>query len=110
FGAQAIGAGRRQPVDAGEAVRVQPHAIGNEDPAQLVIGAAAAAPVEQPAGDVGRIELARGFVLELVKAAFAAAVAQGLPFLAVERGERLLPEGAHRTQRSSSAATLAAPS
>ena len=57
--------------------------------AVAVILALRGAPVEQAAGDVGRIELAGLLILELVQAAFAAAVAQRLPLAAVELGERL---------------------
>ena len=57
-----------------------------------VIGAAAVAPVEQVAGDVGRIEEPGVLILELVQAAAAAAVAQRFPFAAVERGQGLFPE------------------
>ena len=66
--------------------------------------------VEQAAGDVGRVECAGLVVLELVQAAFAAAVAQRLPFLAVERRDRLFPEFVpHRTHRPSSVATPSGP-
>ena len=58
----------------------------------LVIEAAAAAPVEQFARDIGGIEQAGFFIFELVHAAAPAAVAQRLPFAAVELGEGFLPK------------------
>lgn len=68
-----------------------------------VIAAEAGLAIEQAAGDVGRVEIAGIFVLDLVQAAFAAAVAQRFPLRAVEGGERLLPEGLYPIQRSISA-------
>ena len=84
FAAQAIGAGRRQPVELVELGRVELHAIGDLRLRLRIIGAAAVAPVEQFAGDVGRVELAGLLILELVQAAAAAAVAQRFPLAAVE--------------------------
>ena len=60
--------------------------------AMLVIEAAAVAPVEQLARDVGRIEQAGFLVLELVDAAAPAAVAQRFPLAAVERRRAVFPK------------------
>ncbi len=76
-----------------------------------IVAAAPAAPIEQPARDVGGQQLAGFLVLELVDAAFAASVAQRLPLRAIElRERRILPEPpAHLTHRSISAATASGP-
>src|SRR5690606_26366368 len=82
--------------------------------AMLVIAAARGRKVEQAARDIGRIDAAGVLILQLVQAAFAAAVAQGFPLPGVEAGERRFPEGAlrcrprHRyfTHFASSSATL----
>ena len=71
---------------------VERHAIGDQLLAPAVIGALAAAPVEQLARDVGRVEHAGVLILELVDAAAPTAVAQSLPLAAVERGQGLFPE------------------
>src|SRR3546814_7917272 len=58
--------------------------------------------IEQPAGDVGRDQRTGFVILELVDAAFAAAVAQRLPLSAIELFDRhVFPEArAHFAQRS----------
>jgi hypothetical protein len=102
LGTQTIGAGRRQPVDRSDIARGQPNAIGDKGAAMPVIGTLRGAPVEQATGDVGREQLARLLILQLVQASFAAAVAQRLPLAAIELVERrIFPEArAHRAQRS----------
>ena len=83
--AEAIGARRGQPFDPADVARVQADAFRDIGVAVLVVGTASGLAVEQAAGDVGRVELARLLVLQLVQAAFAASVAQRFPLRAVER-------------------------
>src|SRR5260221_6192968 len=91
-GAQTIGTGSGEPIEPVELHGVELHAIGNKLQPVLVIDAAPVSTIEQLAGDIRRVELTRLFVFEFVDAAAAAAVAQGLPLPAVERGERPFPE------------------
>jgi len=90
--AEAIGARVRKPVEAGEILAIELHAIRNAFHPVLIVEAPAIAPVEQLAGDIGRIEQPRLFILKLVNAAAAAAVTQRLPLAAVQRNQRLLPK------------------
>ena len=111
FGPQAIGAGRWKPGELRHVAPREPDAIGHESTAFAIVRAPPALPVEQPAGDVGRMDRARIRILRLVQAAFAAAVAKRLPLCTVQLGERTLPETVlQATQRSSSLATPSAPS
>jgi len=114
LGAQAIGAALRQPLEVVDLCLGQCQAVGNMAAAVLVIAAARSGKVEQAARDIGGIDAARILILQLVQAAFAAAVAQSLPLPGVEAGERRFPKGAlrcrpcrhHFTHFASSAATL----
>jgi len=90
--AQTIGAGVRKPVERPEVPAVERHAIRDAALAMGVVEAAAFAPVEQFAGDVGRIQLARLLILQLVHAATPASVAQRFPLATVERGQGLFPK------------------
>ena len=111
FGAQAIGAGPGQPADIVDDAQRQPQAIRDEGLAVLVIHAACGLRVEQPAGDIGVLDLAGVFIFDLVQAAASATVAQGFPFRRIEIGQRPLPETVpQRTHFSSSAATASGPS
>jgi hypothetical protein len=74
--------------------RGQPQAIGHHRAAVAIVGTARGLDVEQAAGDIGVIDLAGVLVLQLVEAALATAVAQGLPLVAGERGDGLVPETA----------------
>jgi hypothetical protein len=58
----------------------------------LVVETAAVTAVEQLARDIGRVKKPGFLILELMEATAAAAIAQCLPFAAVERGKGLLPE------------------
>src|SRR5208282_6724885 len=69
-----------QPGDGFEGFRCKPHTIVDHFESMFVIAAAAALAVEQPAADVGVEGTVRLLFLELIEAAFAAAVAQALPF------------------------------
>ena len=90
--------------------RGEPEAIGHEGLAMAVIPAAGRAGLEKLAGDVSMGDFARFVVFQLVEAAAAAAVAQGLPFFSRQFGERTLPELVpQRTHLASSAATASAP-
>ena len=82
----------RKPLQCAELLRIKGYAIVDNAFAMLVIVAPAGSAVEQFAGDVGREQLPRFFVLELMKAASAAAVAQGLPLAAIQLLEGLFPE------------------
>src|SRR3546814_7717369 len=93
LGAQAIGAGLRQPFEVVDLRFGQRQAIGNMAAAMLVVAAARGRKIEQAARDIRRIDAARVLILQLEQAAFAAAVAQGLPLTRVEAGERRFPEG-----------------
>ena len=80
LGDQAVGACRRQPVEAAHIVGRQANAVG--DPLRPV-GIVPAAPgnvVIEFAADIGEIDFARVLVLELLQAAAPAAVAKALPF------------------------------
>src|SRR3546814_2359495 len=65
----------------------QGQAIGDVAAPVLVIAAARRRQVEQAARDIGRIDAPRVLVLQLVQAAFAAAVAQRLPLSGIQAGE-----------------------
>src|SRR6478752_7987443 len=93
FIAKSIGAGRRQPLEFIQLVLVELDTVGNQLLAVRIVGAGAVSPVEELASNVGRKELAGILILKLVKAATAAPVTQGFPFAAVERRQRLFPEG-----------------
>lgn len=101
--AEAIGAGTRQPGDLLDIAGGEPDAFGDIGAAMLVVAAEAGLTIEQATGNIGRIEIAGVLILDLVQAAFAAAVAQRFPLRAVEGRERLLPEGRYPIQRSISA-------
>ena len=90
--AQNIGAGRWQPEIIADFAPRQPDAIGDIHPAGLVIRTLAAFQVEQLARDIGGIDAARVLILHLMQAAFAAAIAQGLPLRTVELVQRTFPE------------------
>ena len=88
-GDQAVGAGRRQPVEFREVVGGQAHAVMHPRGPICVVAAAAACAVEQAATDIGEVDGAVVLVLELDQAAAAAAVTQALPFRIIQLGERL---------------------
>ena len=75
LGHQSIGAGDRKPAQLTHHVRRQPHAIGNTLVTARIVDASARLAVEQLAADIGEMNFARVFVLELDEAAAAAAVA-----------------------------------
>src|SRR3546814_11432568 len=79
-----------------------PHAFADEGVAVAIVRTLPARAIEQPAGDVGRDQRTGFVILELVDAAFAAAVAQRLPLSAIELFDRhVFPEArAHFAQRS----------
>ena len=86
---QPVGAGGRHPIDDSvDVVGIEDDAVGNDLRARLVVAAAAEFKVEQPAGDVGELDILRAVLLELEQAAKATAVAQGLPLAAVQVLER----------------------
>ncbi len=89
FGDEPIGAGDRQPAQRADDVRRQPDTIGHPTVAFVVVATAAGLRVEQPAADVGEVDIAGVFVLELDEAAAGAAVAQALPFVPVHLVQRL---------------------
>src|SRR5206468_4880601 len=105
-GAQSIGAGLRQPVEAAEILLIELHAIGHPLHSVLIVEATSVSAIEQLASDVGRIKQPRLLVLELVDAAASAAVAQPFPLAAVQRSERLLPEWRAAVHDKSSLALL----
>lgn len=76
---QAIGAGGGQPVELGNLVVGDLQAVRLFFKAVAVVGALAGLGIEQVAGDVGEHQLLGVLVDQLVQAALAAAVAQGLP-------------------------------
>src|SRR6185312_4658519 len=90
LGDEPVGARHREPGEFANRGRRQSHAVGNPGVAALVIEAAAGLAVEQPAADVGEMNLAI-LVLELDEAAAAAAIAQALPFGEAHLVERLGP-------------------
>lgn len=79
LGQQAIGAARRQPVVFGYLVDRDLQAVRLFFKAVAVVGALAGLGIEQVAGHVGEHQLLGILVNELVQAALAAAIAQGLP-------------------------------
>ena len=91
---QAIGAGGGQPVELGNLVVGDLQAVRLFFKAVAVVGALAGLGIEQVAGHVGEHQLLGVLVDQLVQAALAAAVAQGLP---LGRGHLLqalhLPKG-----------------
>src|SRR3989442_1704809 len=92
LGAQPIGAGSGQPGQGSDIGHAESDAVRDQRLPMLIVGAAAAVPVEQATGDIGGMKFAAQLILHLMHAAFAAAIAQGLPFAAVQRLERLFPE------------------
>lgn len=76
---QAIGAGGGQPVELGNLVVGDLQAVRLFLKAVAVVGALAGLGIEQVAGHVGEHQLLGVLVDQLVQAALAAAVAQGLP-------------------------------
>src|SRR5262249_6338092 len=81
FGEQHIGARRRQPFDAFEILRRQPDAIVDTFESVLIVAAAAAMPVQQPASYIGVESHGRRFVVfKLIEAAASAAIAKAFPF------------------------------
>ena len=91
---QAVGTGRGQPVILGNLVVGDLQAVRLFLKAVAVVGALAGLGIEQVAGHVGEHQLLGVLVDQLVQAALAAAVAQGLP---LGRGHLLqalhLPKG-----------------
>src|SRR3546814_14723104 len=70
-----------------------PHAFADEGVAVAIVRTLPARAIEQPAGDAGRDQRTGFVILELVDAAFAAAVAQRLPLSAIELFDRhVFPE------------------
>ena len=88
FGEAPVGACRRHPAEVIEIVARQDDTVGHVVDALVVVPAATALDVEQPAGDVGVVNTARILVFELVQAASAAAVAERLPFGVAHFSER----------------------
>src|SRR5690554_2993246 len=97
FGHQAVGAGRGKPGELRGAGRGQLHAVGHMLAPVGIVTAAAGLEVQQLAGDARVVDsVGVILVLELLQAAQTAAVAQGLPLLAVHLFQGLaLPEGGH---------------
>ena len=91
-GTKTVGACVRQPIQAREVLSIQLHTVGHTLHPIFVIQTPAIPAIEQLACDVRSVESARFLIFELVHAAPAAAVAQRLPFAAVERGKRLFPK------------------
>ena len=79
FCQQAVGAARRQPVELGNLVEGDLQAVWLFLEAVAVVGALAGLGIEQVAGHVGEHQLLGVLVDQLVQAALAAAIAQGLP-------------------------------
>ena len=73
--AQPVRAGFGQPIHCPDFIPVEHYAVGDQCLAMPIVGAAPMLPVEQFAGDVGRVKDAGVFVLKLVQAAAAATVA-----------------------------------
>ncbi len=76
---QAVGTGRGQPVELGNLVVGDLQAVRLFLKAVAIVGALAGLGIEQVAGHVGEHQLLGVLVDQLVQAALAAAVAQGLP-------------------------------
>jgi len=89
LGAQPIGAGPRQPGKRPRQVRRELQAIPDPTAPSRIIAASAGFGVEEPAGDVGKMDGPGVLILELDQAAAPAAVAKALPFRRIERLERL---------------------
>lgn len=79
FRQQAVGTGRGQPVELGNLVVGDLQAVRLFFKAVAVVGALAGLGIEQVASHVGEHQLLGVLVDQLVQAALAAAVAQGLP-------------------------------
>ena len=94
-----IGTGFRQPVHRLQPSESQPDAVRHLGKAIAIVGALPGPPVQQPASDIGGVNFPRVFVLKLVEAAFAAAVAQAFPFALCHLGERFIPPEAHDSPR-----------
>lgn len=73
---EAVGAGGRQPGQFLQQLRAKIDAVRDKGQPVVVIGTAAGGTVEQTAGDVGKEDLARIPVFELVETAAAAAIAK----------------------------------
>ena len=91
--AQHIGTGRGQPDIIVNFVGCQAKAFGHDGLAPPIICALAGRQIKQFARDIGGINPPRIFVLNLIEAAFAAAVAQCLPLRAIKAFNRCLPKG-----------------
>ncbi|MNH21205.1 hypothetical protein D3C79_810040 [compost metagenome] len=76
---QAVSAARRQPVELGNLVEGDLQAVRLFFKAVAVVGTLAGLGIEQVAGHVGEHQLLGVLVDQLVQAALAAAIAQGLP-------------------------------
>jgi hypothetical protein len=85
----AIGAAIRQPVELAGILRRQPHAVAHPLGSIGVVTASAGLEIEQLAGEIGEVDLARILILELDKTAAPAAVAQAFPFRVRHLGEFL---------------------
>jgi hypothetical protein len=100
--AQNIGAGFGQPIHCPQLCGGQPDAVGHMGKAVFIIRTFRFPPIKQAARHVRHIKIAGFLVLQLMKAAFAAAIAQSLPLAAIQRVQRALPKavrGAIRAQR-----------
>ena len=75
LGDQPVGAGDGKPAQLANRGRRQLHAVGHNPVTARIVEAAARLAVEQPAANVGEVNLGRVLVLELDEAAAAAAVA-----------------------------------
>ena len=80
LGDQAIGAARRQPGEFADLGWGQFDAVAHFAAPVRIIGAAAGSLVEEFAGDVGEMNFTGVLILQLDKAAAAAAIAQAFPF------------------------------
>lgn len=81
FTDQAIGAGRRQPIEGREVLARQFDAVLFQLEAPLIVTALAGFDVELVAGYVGKINLVGIFVDQLIQTALPAPVAQRFPLL-----------------------------
>src|SRR5262249_12965746 len=86
---QPIGAARRQPVDLRQRFGRELDAVVDDAEAVRIVAAAAGLAVEQAAADIGEVEPAGVFFLELVEAAAGAAVAQAFPLCIAHLSGRL---------------------